>query len=102
VTLLLGIIISSCSKSSSTPPPPVDKLRLQRRWQPQTLYTGTIEGTKPGQYESGSRTAYKTVVDAATAVLNDATSTQADITNAAPSSPRYNYLRTHLIKNCGS
>src|SRR5580765_7817708 len=82
-TLLLGIIISSCSKSSSTPPPPVDKSALTTALAAATtLYAGTVEGTKPGQYESGSRTAYKAVVDAATAVLNDASSTKADITNA--------------------
>lgn len=99
-TLLLGIIISSCSKSSSTPPPPVDKSALTTALAAaNTLYTGTIEGTKPGQYESGSRTAYKTVVDAATAVLNDATSTQADITNAvAQLAAATTTYGTHLIK----
>ena len=49
--------------------------------------------------KSGSRTAYKTVVDAATAVLNDATSTQADITNAvAQLAAATTTYGTHLIK----
>jgi len=103
-TLLLGIIISSCSKSSSPAPIPVDKSTLTTALTAATvLYAGTIEGTKPGEYEAGSRTTYKAVVDAATAVLNSATSTQTDITNAvAQLAAATTAYGTHLIKEIAS
>lgn len=99
-TLLLGIIISSCSKSSSTPPPPPDTSTLSAALTAaNALYTGSAEGTKPGEYEVGSRTAFKAVVDAATAVLNNAASTQADITNAvAQLAAATTTYGTHFIK----
>ena len=82
-TFLLGVVFTSCSKKDSTPPPVVDKSTLQLTvTASQTLYDGTVEGTKPNQYEVGSRTAFKTVLDAAKAVLADAAATQTAVTNA--------------------
>ena len=83
-TLLLGSIFTSCSNKDSTPPPPPpDKTALQATvTSGQALYDGTVEGTKPNQYVVGSRTAFKTVLDAAKAVLADANATQTAVTNA--------------------
>jgi hypothetical protein len=83
-SLLLVVIFTACSKSDSPPPPPPDKSALQDTiTTAQSLYDATVEGTKPGQYEVGSRTALKTAIDAANAVLADASATQQQITSAA-------------------
>jgi hypothetical protein len=81
-SLSLGLILTSCSKKSSTPP--TDKTTLKAaidsaNW----YYTLTIEGSKPGDYTVGSKAALKTALDAATAILNDPSSNQATLTNAA-------------------
>jgi len=82
-TLLLGSIFTSCSDKEDNPPPPADKTALQASvTAAQALYDGTVEGTKPGQYVVGSRTAYKTVLDQAKAVLADPNATQTAVTNA--------------------
>lgn len=81
-SLSLGLILTSCSKKSSTPP--TDKTTLKAaidsaNW----YYTVTIEGSKPGDYTVGSKTALKTALDAANAILADPSSNQATLTNAA-------------------
>src|SRR5205085_6877604 len=78
----LIIFLASCKKSS-TPPPPADKTALQAKVaEAQLLYDGTIEGTKPGQYEVGSKTNFLTVLNAAKSVLADGSATQTSVTNA--------------------
>lgn len=83
-SLLLTLILASCSKKDSTPPiPPADKTVLKASiTSSQTLYDGTTEGTKPGQYEVGSKTDFKTKLDAAKAVDADGAATQTAVTNA--------------------
>ncbi len=81
--LLFGVVITSCKKDDSPPPVPIDKTALQASiTASQTLYDATAEGTKPNQYEVGSKAALKTVLDAAKAVLADPNATQAAVTNA--------------------
>lgn len=84
LTFLAGIFTISCSKKDNTPAtPPADKTTLQATvTSAQALYAGTQEGTKPNQYEVGSRAAFKTVLDAAVAVLADSKATQTAVTNA--------------------
>ena len=83
-SLLLAVVFVACSKNESTPPPVIDKAGLTDTIAvAQGVYDATVEGTKPGQYEVGSRTALKTAIDAANAVLADATSTQQEVTSAA-------------------
>jgi concanavalin A-like lectin/glucanase superfamily protein len=84
VCSFFALLISSCSKDDSTPAPPqADKTALQAKvTEAQTLYDGTVEGTKPGQYEVGSKAPFKTVLDAAKAVLADANATQTAVNNA--------------------
>ena len=84
ICLSLGAFISSCSKSSSTPPAATDKTNLQKavdsaNW----YYTHTTEGTKPGEYTVGSKATLNTAITSATTILNDATSTQTQLDNAA-------------------
>lgn len=83
-TFSIGTFFVSCSKKDSTPPPPpADKTALQATvTAAQAVYDGTVEGTKPGQYEVGSKAALKTVLDAAKVVLADASATQTAVTNA--------------------
>jgi hypothetical protein len=85
LSLSLGLLFTACSKSSSTTaPPPPDKSALQKAVDSANFYnTTTVEGTKPGEYTVGSKTALKAALAAATTILNDPTSTQATITNAA-------------------
>lgn len=83
VCSFFALLISSCSKDSTPAPPPADKAALQAKvTEAQTLYDGTTEGTKPGQYEVGSKAPFKTVLDAAKAVLADASATQTAVNNA--------------------
>ena len=82
-TLLLGLIFTSCSDKEDNPPPPADKTDLQASvTAAQALYDGTVEGTKPGQYVVGSKTAFGSVLDQAKAVLADPNATQTAVTNA--------------------
>jgi hypothetical protein len=81
-SLSLGLIFSSCSKKEAAVP--LNKVSLQAAIDSATLlYNTTGEGTKPGYYVVGSRTALKAILDAANSVLTSAASTQADLTNAA-------------------
>jgi hypothetical protein len=81
--LSLGLLFNGCSKSSSSAPPP-DKTSLQLAIDSASLYsTTTTEGTKPGDYTTGSKTALNTALAAANAVLADPKSDQATLTNAA-------------------
>ena len=98
MSLLLGVILSSCKKDSSGPPP--DKTALQAKIAlAQSLYVGTAEGTRPTYYEIGSRTALKAVLDAANAVLANPNASQSDLTNAAAQlQAAMDVYATHLIK----
>ena len=85
LSLSLGLLYTSCSKSTTNNnPPPTDKSALQKAVDSaQFYYSQTVEGTKPGDYTVGAKSPLKTALDAANAVLNDPTSTQATLTNAA-------------------
>jgi len=99
-TLLLGTIVS-CSKKDSTPAPtPADKTQLAAAIAvAQALSTGTTEGTKPGQYEVGSKTALNTALTASIAVNNNSTASQASVNNAlAQLTAAIAAYQGHLIK----
>lgn len=88
--MLLGVILllifAACSKSSTpAPPPPApDKTVLQKALDSANYYsTHTVEGTKPGEYTTGSKATLNSAIASATTILNDPTSTQATLTNAA-------------------
>ena len=82
--LSLTLMLGACSKKDTAPViPPADKTALQATvTESQTLYSATLEGTKPGYYEVGSQAAFLTILNAAKAVLADATATQSAVTNA--------------------
>lgn len=80
-SLLFSMVFLSCKKDE--PAPTVDRSCLEDNIViAQDLYDGTSEGTKPGDYVVGSRTAFKVTLDAAIAVNANTAATQADITNA--------------------
>ena len=82
-TFLLGVIFTSCSKSSTTPPVVIDKTALQAAvTAAQALNDNTVEGTKPGQYEVGTKAALTTALNSAKTVLADAHTTQALVNSA--------------------
>jgi Concanavalin A-like lectin/glucanases superfamily len=81
--LALGVLVVSCSKSS-TPPTPTNKTTLQMSVDSANWYaTNTTEGTKPGEYTVGAKATLATATASATAILNDASSTQTELDNAA-------------------
>lgn len=81
--LVLTLVYMSCSKSSSTPPTPTNKTALSAAIDSGTWYiNNTVEGTKPGQYTVGSKASLNAAITSATAILNDANSTQSTLDNA--------------------
>lgn len=80
---LSAVVFTSCSKSDSAPPPiPTDKAALQAAIATaQALSDNTAEGTKPGQYEVGTKAAMTTALNASKLVLASAGATQASINN---------------------
>jgi hypothetical protein len=100
VGLVTGLVLASCGKDDDDTVPPANKTALQDSVDvAQALYDASVEGTKPGQYEEGSRAIFKTVLDAAKAVLADPNATQSAVTNAtAQVVAAMNTFKTHLIK----
>ncbi len=82
-TFLFGLVLASCSKKDSTPPPPpVDKAALNLAIATaQDLNDKTVEGTKPGQYEAGTKAALTTALNASKLVAANATATQTSVNN---------------------
>ena len=99
-SLLLTSIFVGCSKDSDPPPPPPDKSALQDTIDvAQALYDGTVEGTKPGQYEVGSKADLQTAIDAGNGVVADASVTQAQVTSATANvHAAIDTYKSHLIK----
>src|ERR1041385_2391276 len=97
--LLLTVVVSSCKKNSSPPPPPADKTALQAAI---TIAQGlnlTVEGTKPGQYEVGTKAALTAALNASSLVLADAGATQSSVNNTtAQLLAAIAAYQTHLIK----
>src|SRR4030095_14675368 len=82
LSFLLGLVFTSCKKDSNPPPPPADKTALQTTIAAATALNLTIEGTKPGQYEVGSKAALTAALTASSAVLADPNATQSAVNNA--------------------
>jgi hypothetical protein len=82
LSFLLGLVFTSCSKDSTPPPAPADKTALQTTVTAATALNLTIEGTKPGQYETGSKAALTAALNASSAVLADPNATQSAVNNA--------------------
>jgi hypothetical protein len=99
-SLVLGTIASSCSKDDAPPAVVADKTTLNAKIAlSQTAHDETVEGSKPGQYEAGSKAALTAALTAAKAVSSDPAATQAQVNNAAANlqAALEAYLR-HLIK----
>ena len=82
-TFILGVVLVSCGKKDSTPPPPpADKTALKAAIViAQGLNDNTVEGTKPGQYEVGSKAALTTSLTASKVVDADTHATQTSVNN---------------------
>lgn len=95
--LMLG---SGCKKDSAPAAPPADKTALQAKvTESNTFNDATLEGTRPGYYEVGSKDAFLTVLNAAKAVLANGSATQAAVTNAtAQLQAALDAYKTKLIK----
>ena len=96
---VLVIAAISCSKSS-TPTVPVDKAALQKSVDTaQFLNDNTVEGTKPGEYEVGSKAALTSALNSSKTVLADANATQTTVNNTvAQLNAAIATYRSHLIK----
>jgi hypothetical protein len=82
-TVLLGGIVTSCSKSDDDPVTPVDKTALAAAIATAQNYLNTtVEGTQPGKYEVGSQAALLAALNAALPVNSNGSSTQAAVNNA--------------------
>ncbi len=95
------LIFASCKKdSSSTPPVVVDKSALQAAIAiAQGLNDNTTEGTKPGDYEVGSKAALTTALNASKTVNADANATQTTVNNTtAQLNAAIATYESHLIK----
>ena len=99
-SLVFAMIISSCDKNDSTPVVPPNKTSLDAKIAvAQTAQDETVEGSKPGQYETGSKAALTAALTAAKAVSADAAATQADVNNATANlQAAIDAYLTHLIK----
>lgn len=80
-TFILGVVLASCSKKDDPAPAPADKTSLQTAITAAVALNTTVEGTKPGQYETGSKAALIAALAASNAVLADANATQASVNN---------------------
>jgi len=97
-TFLLGIVVASCKKNSSPPPTPADKTALKAAIATAQALNLTVEGTKPGQYEVGSKAALTTALNASNLVNADAGATQASVNNTtAQLLAAIAAYQTHLI-----
>ncbi len=100
-TFILGVVLVSCGKKDSTPPPPpADKTALKAAIViAQGLNDNTVEGTKPGQYEVGSKAALTTALTASKVVDADTHATQTSVNNTtAQLAAAIAAYQGHLIK----
>lgn len=83
VLVLMMIVFEACKKDDGPTVTPADKSRLNARLDSANAgYALAVEGVQVGQFEAGSKAAFKTAIDAATTVKNNANATQADVNNA--------------------
>src|SRR5438477_3130171 len=80
-TFVLGVVVASSTKNSSPPPAPADNTALQAAITTAQALNLTVEGTKPGQYEVGSKAALTAALNASSLVNADAGATQASVNN---------------------
>ena len=81
--VLMMVVFEACKKDDGTPAVQVDKSRLKARLDSANAgYALAVEGVQVGQFEAGSKATFKTAVDAATAVYNNANASQTDVNNA--------------------
>lgn len=81
-SLLLGFVFSSCKKDSTPPIPPADKIALAAAIATaQGFSDNSVEGTKPGQYEVGSKAALNAALAASKLINADTKASQTSVNN---------------------
>mgnify|MGYP002777676211 CR=1 FL=1 len=81
--LMLAFVFNACNNDDGPEAVPVDKTRLKARLDSaNATYTAAQEGVTVGSYEAGSKATFKTAIDAATTVYNNANATQTEVNNA--------------------
>ena len=81
--VLMLAVFEACKKDDGTPAVQVDKSKLKARLDSANAgYALAAEGVQVGQFEAGSKATFKTAIDAATAVNNNANASQTDVNNA--------------------
>ena len=81
--LLLLTVFEGCKKTDDPVAVVVDKSKLKARIDSaNAIYTAAVEGVQVGNYEAGSKAAFKNYIDAATIVNGNTAATQTDATNA--------------------
>ena len=81
--LLMLVMFESCKKDDTPAAVTVDKTKLKARLDSANAgYALAQEGVQVGQFEAGSKAVFKTAIDAATTVYNNANAAQADVNNA--------------------
>jgi hypothetical protein len=86
----MSVVTTSCSDDSDDNGPTVnaDKTKLSALIDSTTsVHNAAVEGTKPGNFATGSKATFKTAIDAGTATKNNAAATQT-VVNTAESALR--------------
>jgi hypothetical protein len=81
--MLILVVFESCKKDDEPAAVVVDKTKLKARLDSANAgYAIAQEGVQVGQFEVGSKAVFKTAIDAATTVNNNANATQTEANNA--------------------
>lgn len=81
--ILMMVVFEACKKDDGPTVTPADKARLNARLDSANAgYALAVEGVQVGQFEAGSKAAFKVAIDAATTVKDNSNATQADVNNA--------------------
>jgi hypothetical protein len=81
--VLMMAVFEACKKDDGTPAVQVDKTKLKARLDSANAgYALAVEGTQVGQFQTGSKATFKSAIDVATSVYNNASATQSDVNNA--------------------
>lgn len=81
--LMVLTLTQSCKNDDEPSTPSVDKTKLKARLDSaNAAHDAAVEGTAVGQYEAGSKATFKSAIDNARTVNNDAAATQTAVNNA--------------------
>ena len=80
---VFAAFFTACKKDDAPVVPPVDKSALKTTLDSSNVwYTKAVEGVAVGTYEVGSKTTFKTAIDAAQGIYSGTTATTTEVANA--------------------